>query len=243
MGWSAGDRGDIERLAPHVNGFLIGSSVMRSPDPREAARLLAFGRVKLCGLRTVSDLRAAASACFAGLVMVPGTPRAISIAEAEAMLAESETCPPPVAILRDAPLEQAEEAVRRLPLHAVQLHGTEDGDYVRRLRRVYAGEIWLAGPPERTRGFGDRTLFDSGTGGTGRAFDWSAVRDRPELPRGLIGGGIGSSNAAAAARMGAYAIDVGSSVDERPGTKSAARIDALFDALRPSRAREPVSCE
>ena len=55
-------RADIDRLAPHVDAFLIGSAPMRDPDPRGAARELAFGRVKLCGLRTLADLRAAAPA-------------------------------------------------------------------------------------------------------------------------------------------------------------------------------------
>ncbi|MBW8786151.1 MAG: hypothetical protein JF593_16260, partial [Novosphingobium sp.] len=46
-------------------------------------------------------------------------------------------------------------------------------------------------------------------------------------------GGIGPHNAAAARALGAYAIDVGSSVDEIPGEKSAEKIAALFEALRP----------
>jgi len=79
-------------------------------------------------------------------------------------------------------------------------------------------------------------LFDNGDGGSGRAFDWSRVRDHPELNRSIIAGGIGPDNAGQAASLGAYAIDVGSAVDRIPGTKSTERMRALFDALRtPSR--------
>jgi phosphoribosylanthranilate isomerase len=48
----------------------------------------------------------------------------------------------------------------------------------------------------------------------------------------LVAGGIGPHNAGAARDLGAYAIDVGSALDLRPGVKSPAKINALFDALR-----------
>jgi indole-3-glycerol phosphate synthase/phosphoribosylanthranilate isomerase len=76
-------------------------------------------------------------------------------------------------------------------------------------------------------------VFDNGSGGTGRAFDWRLVEDDPQLARGIVAGGIGSGNACAAQRLGAYAIDVGSAVEDAPGLKSAERIGALFEALRP----------
>jgi indole-3-glycerol phosphate synthase/phosphoribosylanthranilate isomerase len=34
--------------------------------------------------------------------------------------------------------------------------------------------------------------------------------------------------------LGAYAIDVGSAVDEHPGRKSPEKITALFESLRPT---------
>src|SRR5690606_32757265 len=43
-------RSDVARLAGHADAFLVGSSLMRAADPADAARALAFGRVKLCGL-------------------------------------------------------------------------------------------------------------------------------------------------------------------------------------------------
>jgi indole-3-glycerol phosphate synthase/phosphoribosylanthranilate isomerase len=63
-----------------------------------------------------------------------------------------------------------------LNLHAVQLHGNEDVEYVRALRRQLSQdcEIWTAvsvgRSPHPNRG-GDRILFDNGNGGTGRIFD------------------------------------------------------------------------
>jgi indole-3-glycerol phosphate synthase/phosphoribosylanthranilate isomerase len=100
-----------------------------------------------------------------------------------------------------------------------------------------ACEIWTAlsvgRDPLTSRG-GDRLLFDNAGGGSGNSFDWSAVSNHPDLPRALIAGGIGPHNARAASALGAYAIDIGSAVDERPGRKSTEKIAALFEALRPT---------
>jgi indole-3-glycerol phosphate synthase/phosphoribosylanthranilate isomerase len=123
-------------------------------------------------------------------------------------------------------------------LHAVQLHGHEAEEYVRELRRELpeSCEIWTAvsvGREPLTGRGGDRIVFDNGAGGSGRTFDWGLVEDHPELPAALLAGGIGPRNARAAMALGAYAIDVGSAVDERPRCKSPEKIAALFEALRP----------
>ena len=233
-------RADIERLAPHVDAFLIGSAPMRSADPHGEARALAFGRVKLCGLRTPGDLAAAAPAAFAGLVMAPDSPRDIGIVGAEALAADSAV--PIVGVFRDAPLAHLREAIRHVPMAAVQLHGAMEDGTLPALRDAFAGEIWIAeaagGPP--TTG-GDRILFDQGRGGTGAAFDWRTIAGRPELPHALLAGGIGLDNARAARAVGAHAIDVGSAMDARPGTKDHARIAALFDTLRPVSRKERLA--
>lgn len=236
-------RADLDRLAPLVDGFLIGSSVMRSADPRETARALAFGRVKLCGLRSAADLEAAAPACFGGLVFVPGTPRAVTLQEAEAAIDKAAHHPPLVAVFRDAPMADV-IAASHLPLRAIQLHGREDEGYIRELRAHADCEIWtVASAQDEPRAGGDRLLFDNGRGGTGRAFDWTSLKSRAELPAALLAGGIGPHNVRAAMGVGAYAIDVGSGVEDSPGLKSPAKIAALFDALRPiPRAERMAEC-
>ena len=148
----------------------------------------------------------------------------------------------PVGVFRNAPVAVVAEASARLQLDAVQLHGAEDRPYVDALRRELVGacEIWTAASVGRDpldgRG-GDRMMFDHGDGGSGRSFDWSLIADHPELARSILAGGIGVHNAVAAAALGAGAIDVGSSVDSRPGLKSPWKIRALFEELRPA-ARE-----
>jgi indole-3-glycerol phosphate synthase/phosphoribosylanthranilate isomerase len=234
-------RADIDRLASSVDAFLIGSSIMRDPDPHGAARALAFGRVKLCGLRSCADLIAAAPAAYAGLVFVPGSPRAVTVEEA-GRLADALTgqpVPPLVGVFQGAPAVAVIDTARRMSLAAIQLHGDEDAATIAEIRGSFDGEIWLAQQPgEPIREGGDRLLFDHARGGTGQAIDWGRAASHPTFAASLLAGGIGAHNARAALALGPHAIDVGSATDAVPGTKDHRKFDQLFDALRPASAKE-----
>ena len=241
-------RSDVERLAPLVDAILIGSSLMRSEDPAQAARKLIFGRTKLCGLNCDADLRAARPAAFAGFVFVRGSPRHVTADEAAPLAGIARASGiRPVGVFAGDTIETVADVATLLNLHAVQLHGGEDADYVRALRRDLppACEIWTAASVGRdalnSRG-GDRVLFDNGSGGSGASFDWSLIEGHGELGRSIVAGGIGEHNAPAARQLGAYAIDIGSSVDERPGRKSPEKIAALFERLRPTSRQRLREC-
>lgn len=239
---------DVERLSPLVDGFLIGSSLMRSPEPAQAARDLIFSRTKLCGLNCGADVRAARPAAYAGFVFVPGSPRHVTADEAAPLVGVAQRSGMhPVGIFRDAPLRTVEDIATLLNLRAVQLHGHESVEYVRSLRRDLPAscEIWTAlsvGREPLTDRGGDRLMFDNESGGSGRSFDWALVQTHPELPRAIVAGGIGAHNARSAKRLGAYAIDVGSSLDVKPGRKSLDKIAALFEVLRPASRRRLRAC-
>jgi len=245
-------RADVARLAGHADAFLVGSSLMGAPDPALAARALAFGRVKVCGLTDPGDAEVAArnGAAFAGLIMVPGTPRAVTRERAREVAAAAGI--PSVGVFRNEKLLQVAQAALALDLHAVQLHGEEDASYIRALRAHLppAVEIWAAAavgadvPPQRLGV--DRTLFDTarngGSGGTGVSFDWARLAGRPDLPSAILAGGLNPDNARAAAAVGAYALDVSSGVESAPGRKDPARLAAFFEALRLPVRKEIVSC-
>lgn len=241
-------RADVDRLGSSVDAFLIGSSLMRSEDPAQAARELVFGRVKLCGLRSEADVDAARPASFAGFIFVPGTPRYLTPDDAAPLVARARSYGMrPVGVFRDADVEEVIRVAGTLDLHAVQLHGREDEAYVEALRRQLppSCEIWTVVSVGRDalegRG-GDRLLFDNGDGGSGSGFDWSLVEGHAALNRALLAGGIGTHNVREAGRIGSYAIDIGSAVDAQPGVKSPDKIAALFDALRPTKRERFRAC-
>ena len=85
------------------------------------------------------------------------------------------------------------------------------------------------------------TAKSAAVGRTDHAFDWSRIEGRPDLGRS-IAGGLRPSNARAAPRVGAFALDVGSGVEMAPGRKDAGRLYAFFEALRPPARGEAGPC-
>jgi indole-3-glycerol phosphate synthase/phosphoribosylanthranilate isomerase len=249
------NRADVERLSAHADAFLVGSALMRADNPAEAARALAFGRVKVCGLTDRHDLELAAEmgASYAGLIMVPNTPRAVTLAEAkEIAVASQGLAIRLVGVFRNAPVPEVVDAARSLQLAAVQLHGQEDRAYIATLRTLLpeACEVWAVGAvgpnlPQPRVG-ADRTIFDTAvggqSGGTGRCFDWSRLEGRQDLATALLAGGLKPANARAASGVGAFAIDVSSGVEMAPGRKDAGKLHAFFEALRPPVRREIAAC-
>lgn len=242
-------RGDVLRIGPLVHAFLVGSHLMAAPDIHFAARTLVHGPVKICGLTNSEDVMLAAQggASHAGLILVPDTPRALSLPGAQRLAqAAHDRRLRPVGVFRDAPVETVASIAERLGLAAVQLHGAEDEDAIAALRERLPQdtEIWAAcraegGVIQPARMGADRTLFDNGSGGTGTAFDWSLLAGRDDLPGAFLAGGIGPSNARAAGKIGAFGLDIGSAVEARPGKKDPAALDRLFAALR-APARETI---
>ncbi|AUX40156.1 phosphoribosylanthranilate isomerase [Sorangium cellulosum] len=253
-------RAHVERLAPLVDGFLVGTSLMRSPDIADAARALVNGRVKVCGLTRPGDSREVErlGARFGGLVFAEASPRRVTREQAEVVVATAAGLPFAGVFLNQSK-EFVAETARALGLRAVQLHGDEDASFVAALRRELPEgcEVWKAvpmAPAGDAAGAGadaagagadadqgaDRLVFDTRTaearGGTGRTFAWSAIEGHPARPRSLLAGGLNPGNVAAARRVGAFALDVSSGVERAPGEKCADLLVQLFDNARgPSR--------
>ncbi|HYI42379.1 MAG TPA: hypothetical protein VD768_02005, partial [Sphingomicrobium sp.] len=103
-------RADVERLGAQVDGFLVGSALMRARKPAQAARTLVFGRVKLCGLNRPEDIEAGAAAAFAGFVFAPGSPRHVSAEQAAPLAGQARRRGIlPVGVFQDAPLTVASD--------------------------------------------------------------------------------------------------------------------------------------
>ncbi len=234
---------DVRRVGSPVDALLVGTSLMAEPDLDSATRALAFGRVKVCGLTRPEDARAAweTGAIYGGVIFAPESPRCVSFEQAKAIGDAS-----PLGLVGVFVNEEPRaivETAKRLSLVAVQLHGEEPEGVVKRLREALPSgcEIWnvvhVDGallPSFDTAA--DRVVLEPRVegqrGGTGQSFDWHAIGGRPDRDRIIVAGGITPENARAAAAVGAFALDVNSGVESSPGVKDAARIGALFDALR-----------
>jgi indole-3-glycerol phosphate synthase/phosphoribosylanthranilate isomerase len=238
-------RADVDRLAGKVDAFLVGSSLMASNDIALAARSLVHGHVKICGLTNIDDVELVgkAGATHAGFILVPGTPRALDAPSAKSLATAARFLGlKSVGVFRDQPLDQVVAIGRAIGFDAIQLHGNEPATEIQAIRQALPDvEIWglcpVNGEIPRQRHGCDRTLFDTmvggQSGGTGLAFDWSKLKSRQDLSCAFLAGGIGPANARAAAGVGAFGLDIGSGVEEAPGHKDRAKVQALFEALRP----------
>lgn len=231
----------ILELAPFANGFLIGSSLMAETDVEQAVRRVLYGDNKVCGLTRAQDAKAAydAYANYGGLIFVEKSPRYVDLDAARKVM---EGAPLQyVGVFQNHDVDQVAGTAQTLNLAAVQLHGTEDADYIDELRKKLPEntQIWKAHGvsdhvPELLDNV-DRTLLDSKvgnqSGGTGSTFDWSLIPD-DRKDAIMIAGGLNSDNAKAAAELGCIGLDFNSGVEDMPGLKDKDKLDAAFSALR-----------
>lgn len=232
---------DVKTLSPHANAFLVGSSLMKSPSVALAARELAFGAVKVCGLTRSEDALAAYihGASYGGLIFAENSKRQIDVTQAKA-------------IMRAAPLRyvgvfagQTPEAVIRtqqaLKLHALQLHGDYSASDIRKVQSACNDcEIWqvqrMNSDQDVVELIADRLLLDSAIGGAlggnGTTFDWTILNKIGDKSALILAGGLSPENIAQAAATGAGILDVNSGVEAAPGIKDPYKLQQLFNALR-----------
>lgn len=190
-------------------------------------------RVKICGVCTVDDARAAAAAGadFIGLNFCPASPRRVDVERAVA-IAEAAVGTPLVGVFVDAPRALVEETAARVGLAALQFHGDEEPGYC-------AGWRWRtikairARPGEDAHALAarydtDYLLLDSfvpgRAGGTGVALDPEAARGLPAA-RLFVAGGLRPDTVADVVRvLRPFAVDVASGVEAAPGRKDHAKV-------------------
>jgi tryptophan synthase beta chain len=143
-----------------VDAALIGEALMRSAEPASAARafvnagsvphdVAAEARqplVKICGITDADGVMAAlrAGADAIGLNLVPGTPRALTLAEATHLAALARGASPAspagkrpriVAVFADAPAAAIDAAISAFDPDAIQLSGDEPASAISGIRR------------------------------------------------------------------------------------------------------------
>lgn len=198
-------------------------------------------RVKICGITTPEDARAAASAGASaiGLVFWPGSPRCVST-ERAAEIAAAAAHVTRVGVFVDQPPAVVAEITATVGLDAVQLHGHERfADYelgVPLLKALSVGAAWHIAMLDPLPAF-VLPLLDAGDprrkGGTGLAIDWQIAAAAAAVRRIALAGGLTPENVATAIGVvHPYAVDVSSGVESAPGVKDHRRIRAFVDAVR-----------
>jgi len=190
-----------------ADAILVGSALMRAPDPAAKLReLVDRPLVKVCGLTREEDVAAAADAGadLLGFVLAPESPRA-----AERVLAV-----PDDRLSVAVWVGEAGESDADLD----QVHTVEEG-------KVRGREATLLRDGVAVALVLDLPWGEADPGHWGRA----AAADG----RVVLAGGLGPENVAAAiAAVRPWAVDASSSLETSPGVKDHARVRAYVEAAR-----------
>lgn len=194
-------------------------------------------KIKLCGLTRRCDIKWANELHpdYVGFVFA-GSRRRVTDGQAAQLRKILREDIPAVGVFVDELIDHVAALVRQGVIQMVQLHGAEDEGYIRELRRAVSVPVIQAfsvRSPEDIQAAGkssaDFILLDHGTGGTGQAFDWTlaAALDRPYF----LAGGLHPGNAAVAAELRPYAVDVSSGI-ETEGVKDRQKMVEFVRRIR-----------
>lgn len=175
-----------------------------------------------------------------GLNFVPGSRRRVDPDLAHDLAQQVGGRIPLVGVFADQPLEEIESVLHRVPLDAVQLHGSESPEFCTRLDRpvwkvFHVGKGWDPGVLRPYAGVAtylfDTALPGGGSGGAGVSFDWSLMPANPPHPW-FLAGGLGISNVANAINLlRPDGIDLNSGVESSVGVKDPARLEAIMEIV------------
>lgn len=195
-------------------------------------------KIKLCGLSRLEDIEIANELMpeYVGFVFAQESKRYVTpdrAAELKKLLRKEILA---VGVFVNARIETVAELANQNIIDVIQLHGTEDADYLLQLRTLTIKPIIKAIQVRRPEDLtavnevrSDYVLIDSGKG-TGKAFDWGWLKDvRREY---FLAGGLTPKNVGyAIERLHPFAVDVSSGI-ETEGSKDAAKMREFVLAVR-----------
>ena len=138
--------------------------------------------IKICGLFRECDIEAVndAKVDYAGFIIdFEKSHRNLSIKDATHLRSLLDKEIKAVGVFVNKPAEEVVKAAHEIGLDVIQLHGSEDGDYIRKVKEQSGLTIWKAFKIRSAEDVkaanlspADMILLDNGYG-TGKAFDWS----------------------------------------------------------------------
>jgi phosphoribosylanthranilate isomerase len=206
-------------------------------------------RLKVCGITSLVDADAAdaVGADYLGFIFYPRSPRYVAPVQYQAM---QERLPPrkKVAVsVEPSPADLARQIDLGFDFFQIHFNPQTPCDVIKAwAERVGATRLWLAPrlPPAmdiypELLPLADTFLLDTfhpeKMGGTGEAGDWAKFkryREAHPAKHWILSGGLTCQNiAGAVTATGAKMIDVNSGVEQAPGIKSPAKLQAFVLAL------------
>ena len=204
-------------------------------------------KVKICGITNLEDARLAIEwgADELGFNFYAGSARYIAPDAAKEIVEKLPRSTSTVGVFVNMSMNGILEVSKIAGLTAIQLHGDEDGDFVRAIRRKAGLKIIKVIRIGPVVSFIHDPFLDAHAvlldafspnerGGTGRTFNWTVAKELTEsFSRVYLAGGLNAENVAEAVRtVQPYAVDVASGVESSPGKKDPEKIAAFIKAAK-----------
>lgn len=195
-------------------------------------------KMKLCGLTRSCDIEYANELVpeYIGFVFAPKSKRYISPQKAEMLRSQLSSRIIPVGVFVNESIERIADLVNHHVVDAVQLHGNEDAEYIKALRKQTSCMMIQAFRIESeadirmaNASVADYVLLDSG-GGTGETFNHSFIQGMAR-PYFLAGGLTPENVRAAIDALRPFAVDASSSL-ETDHFKDKIKMTAFVNAVR-----------
>ncbi len=195
-------------------------------------------KIKLCGLSRTQDIEAAnkLKPDYIGFVFAAKSKRRVSPLKATELKSRLDPEIKAVGVFLNDDLDAVAAMMNLGIVDLVQLHGSEDEEYIKKLRTITDKPVikaFIINSAEDVKraeaSTADYILLDGGKG-EGKAFDWSLLKNikRPYF----LAGGLNPGNAADAVRtLAPFSVDVSTGI-ETDGKKDEEKMTAFVNAVR-----------
>jgi len=194
--------------------------------------------VKICGLRTESDVNVAveAGADAVGFVFAKSV-RRVTPQEAAAAAASLRSDVRKVAVMRHPSNDEWQEVLLAFRPDVLQTD-IEDFESLLVPDTVQCLPVIREGSTALAADLPDVFLYEGGNSGQGETVDWGKAAEVASRGRLVLAGGLNAANLGDAVTIvRPFGVDVSSAVESEPGVKSATLIREFIDAARAAEQR------
>ena len=203
-------------------------------------------KIKICGLKRMEDIEYVNELLpdYAGFVFAKSS-RQVTLSEVAKLIGLLDEKIKTVGVFQDEEIENVKCIAGYLKLDVIQLHGSEDGDYIKKLSNF---KVWKAAGIDSealcldecinrmSEYDAEGILLDSSVngvkGGTGRSFRWDIINNLNSGKKIILAGGINPENIEnAIKKVRPYAVDVSSGIEE-DGIKSYEKMKKIIEKAR-----------
>ena len=204
---------------------------------------------KICGIKNEDTLICCEdnSVDFFGMIFYPKSPRNISIEDASNLQKKSEHLNiNGVGVFVNKNINEIEDIIKKIRLKYVQLHGSEDEEYIKTLKRIGVKVIKSISISNindlrniSNYNSSDYFLFDYKPmknelpGGNAKSFDWNILKNLNTNKPWFLSGGISIKNIQEILNdINPFGIDLSSGVEKELGIKDNHIINNFIDKLK-----------